>query len=110
MTFKTQMLADAAAVFFNTDEFADAGTFSSHDGTTTGATAHGIVEFDAAMRDLGAGQAQFATVHLLVSEVGDVKRYDEWTASDGTVWRVESVISRDEYVVTCSATRDRRLA
>ena len=97
MTFKAQMAADAAAVFFNTDEFGRAVTYVTEGGEEISTVA---------VRELGdtanpggfGGQMPFtATYHVKYADIIDPKPME--LIYDGSEkWRVTDRIGGDENV------------
>lgn len=109
MTFKTQMAADATAVFFNTDEFATTIEYLADTGATIATKA--IVSQMAAIGPSGwpGGESRVFTVHLMQAAVADPKPGDTFTAEGYSYqFRVAEVLSDDGGVVVLQAVAEQR--
>ena len=102
MTFKSQLTTDMA-VFYNSDEFADAAVYSPVSGDDVPCNVivdHDVLiqadGYDATVATLGT------TVTALVSDVGTLRRGDTFTLADDTVYTVQQIerYSQDGMEVT----------
>jgi hypothetical protein len=91
MTLKTQIAADLPSVFFNTDDFADAATYTPVSGDAVSCSVfvdHDVLiqadGYDATYATLGT------TITALVADVGTVNRLDTFLV-DGTTYTVQRV-------------------
>ena len=94
MSFKTQIASDLSAVFFNSDEFAESGLYTSKDGTITAKPVLVILQNQQKDGITNYGAAESVIAFIKKADVADPKRYDVITVSS-VVYTVQSRISGD---------------
>lgn len=105
MSFKTDLTADASDVFLSSSELAENLI------TSAAATVRGIIDFQAVLGQFDLnGQASTATITVLRSELSTPARYQTLTATDGTVWRIDQILSHDADTWNLLVTTDRRVS
>lgn len=92
MTLKDQIAADLAAVFYATDDFADAGTYTPVGGSPVACTVlvnHDVLiqadGYDVSVATLGT------TISAMVAEVGTPARGDTIALASGTTYTVQRI-------------------
>jgi hypothetical protein len=89
MSLKSLIASDVSDVFFDTDDFADTGKYSSHDGTIVSAAVTVLFEAGGDLVQTEFGAAMQERVHVKKSDVPRPAAYDELTV-DGTVYIVRN--------------------
>jgi hypothetical protein len=107
MTFKAMLATDVTNVFLDSDEFAESLTYYAG-GTGTGTAIKGILDTMQDLAQAAPGQLAFGSVDISAAAVANPAIYDTLTQADGTLWRVDSVISGDGYMWRLSISTDHR--
>jgi hypothetical protein len=107
MTLKTLMASDVSGVFLSSSEFAEALTYYVS-GTGTGKSILGILDTMQDLAQAAPGQLTFGSVEISATDVSGPAIYDTLTQADGTLWRVDSIISGDGYMWRLSISTDHR--
>ena len=109
MTLKAQMAADAAAVFFNTDEFADDIEYVTVDGATISTKAIIDQITDLGPSDWPGGESRVFSVQLLKADVPAPKNGDVFSVPGAeTSYRVMTVTQDGRDVLTVQAVAEYR--
>jgi hypothetical protein len=107
MTFKAILDADVPNVFLNSGEFAESLTYYAG-GTGSGTAIKGILDTMQDLAQAAPGQLAFGSVEISAAAVSAPAIYDTFTQADGTLWRVDSIISGDGYMWRLSISTDHR--
>lgn len=97
MTFKQQLANDAVSVFFNSDEFADVGTFKSFATGTETANVPFIFNVGSGNTQQNYGVADIATVMIPAASIADPQRHDTITTTT-KVYTLMDKISGDDNI------------
>lgn len=96
-TFKQALAADVTAVFFNTAEFANVGSFKGFESGTTTANVPFIANLGVTDQQQGYGVASTATVLIPVAAIPVPENNDTLTFGS-TVYTIREQISADDGV------------
>lgn len=108
MTFKTQMAADISAVFFDTAEFADTGTFTRFSTSATTANVPFIINIAASDSQENYGVADIATIAIPASALTSKPlRHDKITKGTATYTFRERLSADDDVYLYSVDTEER---
>lgn len=108
MTFKTQLTADVSAVFFNSAEFADLGSFKKFTSGAITANVPFIITIGAADSSQPYGVADAASIMIPVSALSvEPERHDTLTFNS-TVYTLQDRFNTDDNVYQFSVESEER--
>lgn len=107
MSLKDDM-EDDLEDFFNTDEFAEQGSYTSKEVGQTVPVRLILDEGFNPGQDVGNTNTEQATVQLVKSELPATAKYGDLLMLDGIEWQVVKQLKSDDHVVTLELRRDAR--
>lgn len=108
MTFKDQLASDVSSVFFNADEFADAGSFTKFTSGAITADVPFIISVAASDTAQGYGVADMATISIPAAALSAAPERHDTITKGSVVYTLMQRLSADDDVYVFSVETEER--